>query len=141
MHVEAAPLKRPFRSPTDSLPQPVHVEAAPLKKLFRSLEKIVHGWQDRDHSVTEVDASGLCDIVRGHMVCDSMADLNVVIKSVVESPSIKVVRIKDRFNNPTDGGGNNGESRMRWKNVLSVSYSCKSIMLLLVHIISIGQQK
>jgi hypothetical protein len=82
---------------------PKETRAAPLKHVFRVLQK--HATRVDGGKPTDFETA--CDIVRGSVVCESMADLLVVLRLLLkmqEEGMIKIVRIKSRFKNPTTAG-------------------------------------
>jgi hypothetical protein len=81
----------------------VETRAAPLKHVFRVLQK--HATRVDGGAPTEFETA--CDIVRGSIVCESVHDLSVVLWKLLameEEGKIVIVRIKNRFKNPTAAG-------------------------------------
>jgi hypothetical protein len=76
---------------------------APLKHLFRILQK--HATRIDGGAPTECETA--CDIVRGSIVCDSMADLLAMLRvlhALQAEGKISIVRVKNRFEHPTTAG-------------------------------------
>jgi len=48
--------------------------------------------------------SHIFDIVRGMFVFKSMAGIKECVAYIAKSEDIEIVRVKNRFSNPTDGG-------------------------------------
>ena len=75
---------------------------APLKKIFRILEKAKH--VQRGNSVF-FDCRKIFDIVRGTLVYRKLGDeLDGVlcgIRTLFDCAQLQIIRVKDRFNNPT----------------------------------------
>ena len=75
---------------------------APLKKIFRILEKAKH--VQRDDSVF-FDCTRIFDIVRGTLIYRKLGDepggVLCGIRALFDCTQLEIVRVKDRFNNPT----------------------------------------
>ena len=69
-----------------------------IKKMARVVEKAVYTKSDR------ADYSSVKDLVRAAIVCRSMAGIRRILELVVSSDDVSIVRIKNRFANPTTGG-------------------------------------
>ena len=67
-----------------------------LKNVPRIVEKMVLKY---DGTVDQV-----CDIVRCMIVCPSMGHVALALAALVDDPKIKIVRVKDRYFNPSSGG-------------------------------------
>jgi hypothetical protein len=81
----------------------VEMRAAPLKHVFRVLQK--HATRIDGGKPTDFETA--CDIVRGSIICESMGDLLAVLKLLLQfkqDGQIKIVRVKNRFDNPTAAG-------------------------------------
>jgi hypothetical protein len=53
---------------------------------------------------THVQANKLLDVVRGMIVCDSVASMIAVFQLILSSDTLQIVRLKNRLVQPTDGG-------------------------------------
>ena len=75
---------------------------SPLKKMFRILEKAK---LERKGDRVDFDCSEIFDVVRGTLIYDTLGDSNGGLMrgvcAVVSSNKFQVVRMKDRFTNPT----------------------------------------
>eukprot|EP00750_Incisomonas_marina_P022599 INCI4982.4.p1 GENE.INCI4982.4~~INCI4982.4.p1 ORF type:complete len:219 (-),score=47.78 INCI4982.4:565-1221(-) len=83
------------------LPQLTATIPYELKKVARIVEKSVLNTKDLGKS------SGIFDVVRGMLVCDSMATIAEVLErfAVANQDNITLVRVKERFfRNPSPGG-------------------------------------
>ena len=81
----------------------VETRAAPMKHKFRVLQK--HATRVDGGKPTEFETA--CDIVRGSVVCENMADLLVLLQLLLQLQAegvITIVRKKDRFELPTAAG-------------------------------------
>jgi hypothetical protein len=72
-----------------------------LKHPFRAMEKITFATPEPE---THVQANKLLDVVRGMIVCDSVASMLAVFQQVLSSDMLQIVRLKNRLVQPTDGG-------------------------------------
>ena len=98
--------------------QTVHIEFAPLKSMKRMIEKVVlapgkglNAHQDATGPAMPTCES-ICDVVRAMFVCRSMSAVAKVLLAFAEAHvvgEIKVVRVKDRFNEHAAAGGWRGE--------------------------------
>ena len=98
-----------------------NAQAAPLKGGWRALEKMV--FQAGREKGGPLDASRLCDVLRGALNCKSFVEVVSVVdllmlldtslsdaedatraESVDAQFHIRMLRVKDRFNTPTSGG-------------------------------------
>jgi len=77
---------------------PAPKEETPLKATMRVLEKALL----RPDAPGNVDR--ICDVVRDMLTVDSCAKLAALVRAICDSPDVVVVRIKDRFANPSGGG-------------------------------------
>merc|ERR1719198_2389712 len=75
---------------------------APLKKIFRILEKAQH--VRRGDSVF-FDCTRIFDVVRGTLIYRKLGDepdgVLCGIRALFDCPQLQIIRVKDRFNNPT----------------------------------------
>ena len=74
-------------------------EETPLKATVRVLEKALL----RPDAPGSVDR--ICDVVRDMLVVDSCAKLAALVRAILESADVVVVRVKDRFFRAPSGGG------------------------------------
>lgn len=75
----------------------------PLKRVSRACEKMVLKPRGKD-GVEACDASKICDIVRDTFECDSMGHVAKMLERIANCKEMVVVRFKDRYTRPTDGG-------------------------------------
>ena len=74
-------------------------EIAPLKRISRILEKILFDTENAG------SCEKICDVVRAMMKVTSMAQVAKIAMAFLESDSVVIVRIKDRFvEKPSPGG-------------------------------------
>merc|ERR1719198_1027505 len=102
----------------------------PLKKMFRILEKAEHVQSDDDR--LSFDCSKICDIVRGTLIYDTLGDeqggVLCGIRTLFDCPALKIIRVKDRFSNPTSAG---------WRDVLLNARLVLRNGLVLPHIVEV----
>jgi hypothetical protein len=72
-----------------------------LKHPFRAMEKITFAAPEPE---THLQANKLLDVVRGMIVCDSVASRLAVFQQILSSDTLQIVRLKNRPIQPTDGG-------------------------------------
>jgi hypothetical protein len=72
-----------------------------LKHPFRAVEKITFAAPEPE---THVLANKLLDVVRGMIACDSVASMLAVFQQILSSDTLQIVRLKNRLEQPTDGG-------------------------------------
>ena len=105
--------------------------AAPLKKIFRILEKAEHV-QLNDGGSVQFNCSNIFDIVRGTLVYDKLGDVDggVLrgIRTLFQCPQLQIIRVKDRFNNPTSAC---------WRDVLCNARMVSSQGNIISHIVEI----
>ena len=68
--------------------------------MYRGMEKAAF----REDSENCWSADCVCDIVRGMIQSDSMEGCLPVLVALDRSDEVEVLRVKDRFTNPTNGG-------------------------------------
>ena len=78
----------------------VQAEIPALKGRERAQEKANHKYFNRGAP----SISWLYDIVRGSIMCPSIKSLLAILKSIQEDDSIQIVKVKNRFRNPTLSG-------------------------------------
>ena len=81
----------------------------PMKSVFRALEKCAFRVQPE----TRFRADNICDVVRGAIECDNLAQVLAVTEAVFQHPNFVVRRLKDRFTSPTSA---------RWRDVMINGY-------------------
>ena len=97
---QARRLYKPFMQKLGRETKSDLVKTAPLKSMYRGMEKCAF----RADTESRWGADCVCDIVRGMIQNDSMASLLAVLTALDESPEVEVLRVKDRFTEPTSGG-------------------------------------
>ena len=103
----------------------------PLKKMFRILEKAEHVQLEGDDRLS-FGCSKIFDIVRGTLIYDTLGDekggVLCGIRALFECPELKIIRVKDRFSEPTSAG---------WRDVLLNARMVLSNGLVLPHIVEV----
>jgi len=103
----------------------------PLKKMFRILEKAEHVQSDDDDRLS-FDCSKILDIVRGTLIYDTLGDeeggVLCGIRALFDCTELQIIRVKDRFSNPTSAG---------WRDVLLNARMVLSNGLVLPHIVEV----
>ena len=78
---------------------------APLKKIFRICEKAEHKKHTHEEDSIFFECSKIFDIVRGTLVYDKLGDEDGGVlrgvRTLFDCTQFQVIRIKDRFTNPT----------------------------------------
>ena len=96
---------------------------APLKKEDRALEKAVDDYGKR---VDGPGISWLFDIVRGSIFCDSPEQIVEVVNAIHSlAPAIQVVRLKNRFQEPTPSGFRDVNMNLRIEVAPGVFHTCE----------------
>ena len=78
-----------------------HIKVAPLKDKVRAAEKA------KDDYGKRADGPGdawLYDIVRGAVMCSTQEQICAIVAALHSHPRVQVVRLKNRFKNPTPSG-------------------------------------
>jgi len=73
--------------------------SAPTKAIFRAVEKTAM----RHDADRRFKTDGVLDLVRGALVYKTFAGMHKGLQAIFESKAFNVERMKDRFDNPTDG--------------------------------------
>ena len=85
---------------------------AKLKSMYRALEKTAF----RHDSHNQWNADCVLDIVRGALIYDDMAGFIRGLQAINTDPSVEVLRVKNRFSHPTDGGWRDCMVNLRFVN-------------------------
>jgi len=93
----ARPAARAAMEALNSLGRASLQKMGPLKRMSRASEKIV----------LQPDGSGgaerICDVVRDMFECASFTEMAELVKLIVASPAIEIIRSKDRIAHPSGG--------------------------------------
>jgi hypothetical protein len=92
----------------------VRISCGPLKRMSRILEKILlalkHQQQHQQHQhQAELDASKVCDIVRGMGEARDMKEVAKQIHAICNHPDVIALRMKERYMACPSKGGWRGE--------------------------------
>ena len=99
------------------------VKVAPLKDRARAAEKARDDYGKRAHGPGE---AWLYDIVRGAVECDSQQQVCAIVSALQSlSPRVQVVRLKNRFKNPTPSGFRDINMNLRVEIAAGVFHICE----------------
>ena len=95
-------IQRTTSSPAEGAPGPesIVLKVGPLKHLYRAQEKVTLDPRSADTG----NADGVCDFVRCIFSCKGCAEMEAVLRAVLECTALTVVRVKDRMNESTSMG-------------------------------------
>ena len=78
-----------------------------LKKMSRIAEKVALKYNGK--------ADQVCDINRCMIKCPSMGHVALALAALIDDPNIEIVRVKDRYFNPSEGGWTDAMLNVRIK--------------------------
>jgi hypothetical protein len=96
--VAARPAARAAMEALSGLSRATLMAIGPLKRMSRASEKLLVPYPNGAGSADQI-----CDVVRDMFECSSLAEVAEILRLIGASPTIQVVRFKDRISNPSGG--------------------------------------